>query len=196
MRADFAVLILAAGASRRLGRPKALVAVAGGTLIERTLELAHALGPRWVGVVLGAKAARIGRLVGGRAVRVRARRWREGLSASLRAGLAAVPPAIPRVLVLAVDQWALAPRDLARLLAVRHRGPVAASYAGTRGIPVVFPASWRRRLRRLAGDTGARPLLAESSVRAVPLAAAALDLDTPADLTVLRRAAGRRMSLK
>jgi molybdenum cofactor cytidylyltransferase len=197
MRRDLAVLILAAGASRRLGRPKALVRLAGETLAARSVRLARALRPGWVGIVLGASGARVAHALGDSgAALVHAPRWREGLAGSLRAGFAAVPPRARRVLILAVDQWALRPKDLISLLAHRARGPVAAAYAGTRGIPVVFPRAWRVRLARLRGDRGARVLLAGTQAVGVALAAAAQDLDTPADLRALRRVARRKIVFK
>jgi molybdenum cofactor cytidylyltransferase len=197
MKRDFAVLILAAGAGRRLGRPKALVRLGGQTLAERSVRVAGALRPCWIGVVVGARAAQIASALRREAVAlVRARRWREGIAASLRAGFRAVPPRARRVLVFAVDQWALRPADLARLLAVHSRGPVASAYAGTRGIPVVFPRIWRRKVATLRGDRGARALLEAMRAPAVPLAAAAKDLDTPAELRALRRLGWSKYMLK
>jgi molybdenum cofactor cytidylyltransferase len=197
MRHAFAVLILAAGASRRLGRPKALVSLGGRTLIERAVDSAEALDPGWIGVVVGASAARIAAALRTRAVtRVHARRWREGLGASLRAGLQAVPRGARRVLVLTVDQWAIRPRDLRRLLAAAPRGPVASAYAGTRGVPALLPLAWTGRIRRLGLNAGAQSLLEATAAPMVTLEAAAIDLDTADELRALRRLTRRELNAR
>lgn len=197
MRHDLAVLILAAGASRRLGRPKALVSLAGRTLIERAVDSAEALDPGWIGVVLGASASRIAAVLRDRPVtRVHARSWRDGLGASLRAGLHAVPRSARGVLVLTVDQWAIRPLDLQRLLAAAPRGPVASAYSGTRGVPAVLPIAWTGRIHRLRLDAGARALLEAAAAPVVALEAAAFDLDTAEELRAIRRLTRRELNMK
>jgi molybdenum cofactor cytidylyltransferase len=182
-----AVLVLAAGASRRLGRPKQLVRCAGEPLVRRITRLAATLNPLWLGVVVGARAgAVIAALAGSGAVIVPARRWREGMSASLRAGVRASPRGARLILVLSADQWRVTARDLARLVRAAGRVPAAAAYAGHVGIPAVFPAHLRSPLLRLSGDRGARAVLAMGRFAEVPMPAAAIDLDTPADLARLR----------
>ena len=181
--------MLAAGGSRRLGRPKQLVRRGAHALVVRAIDAALGLRPLWVGVVVGAGAARVAAELHGRPVQiVRARHWRNGLSASLRAGLARVPRSATHVLVMTVDQWAISCEDLGRLLVRRARVPVAAGYAGRAGVPALFPRRWWRALAALSGDQGARQLLEGPGVLLVPLPAAEADLDTPEGLRVLKTA--------
>jgi len=188
---DVAVLVLAAGASRRLGRPKQLVRIGGEALVARAIRLARSLGPLWVGVVVGAQAARTAALARthGASV-VPALRWREGLSASLRAGVRGAPRSARRLLVMAVDQWGIDSVDLGRLLAAAGPDGAAAAYAGRLGVPAVFPRRRFAELLTLRGDVGARALLAGRATP-VPMPRAALDLDTPEELAALRTRARR-----
>ncbi len=191
---DTAVLILAAGESRRLGRPKQLVRAGHEPLVVRAVRLAQRLGPLWVGVVVGARAGRIAAALAGLdAEVVHARRWRDGLSASIAAGVRRAPRCARRLLVLTVDQWQVGAGDLGRLLAAaRGRQPAAAAYAGRLGVPAVFPRRLWAALAGLRGDRGAQQLLGRGPATAVPMAAAAADLDTPAELSALRGRTGAR----
>jgi len=189
---DTAVLVLAAGASRRLGRPKQLVRLRCEPLVLRAVHAAASLAPLWIGVVVGARAARVVAALGGAdVVIVRARRWREGLAASLAAGVQRVPRRARRLLVMTVDQWRVEGRDLARLLAAPGRSPAAAADGGRLGVPAVFPRRLWPALLRLRGDRGARELLEHGPATAVPMPAAGADLDTPAELAAVRAARGR-----
>lgn len=180
--------MLAAGASRRLGRPKQLVPLAGEALVRRTTRMALQLRPAWIGAVVGARRTRVVRALAGLPVQVvTAHRWRDGMAASLVAGVRALPPGPRHVLVLSSDQWRLQARDLHRLVRARGRVPAAAAYASRAGIPALLPLALRRALLALRGDRGARALLGDDVV-AVPMARAAADLDTPEALTALRRA--------
>lgn len=184
------MLVLAAGASRRLGRPKQFVRIAGTALITRAIATALALRPGWLGVVTGAQASRIAAQLKGLPVHlVRARDWRAGMGASLRAGVRRVPRQASRILVMTVDQWAIGPRDLARLLRTPARHAAGAGYRDIIGVPAVFPAGLRPLLLRLGGDAGARALLAAPGVTRVPMPDAALDLDRPGDRPRSLRAA-------
>jgi CTP:molybdopterin cytidylyltransferase MocA len=188
---DTAVLVLAAGASRRLGRPKQLVRLDGEPLVRRTVRVAESLRPLWIGVVVGASAARVAAALRGADVEVvLARRWREGLAASLAAGVRRAPPRARQLLVMTVDQWRLQSSDLARLLAAAGRCPAAAVYGGRLGVPAVFPRRLWPALRRLRGDRGARELLERGPAVPVPMPAAAADLDTPAELASLKAGRG------
>ena len=118
------------------------------------------------------------------------RYWEEGLSSSLRFGLASLPPACDAVLVLLGDQVAVNTDDLGRLAAA-WRGEeslIAASvYDQHVGVPAIFPRLCFSELAELRGDHGARTVLERNNYRLVrvPMANAAIDLDTPEDLAVL-----------
>lgn len=180
------MLLLAAGGSRRLGRPKQFLRLRGASLLALRIRQAAALdlGPPLV--VTGARrlaVSRAARMAG--ADTVHHPGWRAGMGSSLARGVSRVSPG-RAVLVMTVDQYRLRREDLARLLAAWRRQParpVAAAYAGHLGVPAILPARWRSRLLRMAGDRGAAALLhaAGRQVTPVPLPRAAIDVDYPED---------------
>ena len=178
-------VILAAGASRRLGRPKQLVLVEGETLLRRTVRAALA-GCLPVLVVVGAQAREVEASLAGMPVQVVDNpEWEEGMAASIRAGVRALPPGSPAALFLVCDQLAVDGALVGRLLEVRRAQPdaiVACAYGDTRGTPTLFPARCFPQLLALRGDRGARDLLAGPDVLTVPFPAGTADVDTPADL--------------
>jgi molybdenum cofactor cytidylyltransferase len=178
-----AAIVLAAGASTRLGWPKQLVPLHRETLLERAVRVAREAGCSPVVVVLGANAAQIGEKCDLAGVDVRCNsEWEEGLASSLRVGIAAVR-GLDAAVVLTCDMPAVTARHLRELMA---DGDVAASsYGGRRGVPAFFPGAMFQELLALRGDAGARALL--ESARAVPLPAGELDIDTPEDVAAMRR---------
>lgn len=156
-------VVLAAGGSRRLGRPKQLLTRDGEPLVRRAARLAAATGPRRLLVVTGAGAeAIIDALAGIDAQAVPNPRWSTGLASSLQAACAALADDPPRpLLVLACDQPALELEHLRMLLATAAPGAAAAtSHAGRAGPPCVLPPALLARAGELAGDRGFGPLLA------------------------------------
>lgn len=175
-----AAVVLAAGASKRLGQPKQLATLAGETLLERALRTARAAGCSPVVVVLGASADRIAQQCElSDAVVVRNENWSEGMASSIRVGLNALAE-VDGVVLMTCDQPAVTAEHLRQLMA---KGKVtASSYAGCRGVPAYFPAATITQLTALQGNAGARELL--RSAPAIELAGGELDVDTAADLAV------------
>jgi molybdenum cofactor cytidylyltransferase len=189
---DVACVLLAAGASRRLGFPKQLLRRRGQPLLVHAIEAVRGAAPQApLIVVLGASALRLRSVVrraARNAVVVRNPRWSDGLATSLNAGLAAVPARSCAILVLLVDQPGVDARSLRNLLAAWRRRPGAAAaafYAGRAGVPAVLPRNYWRAIRALDGDAGARTLLLSASITRVPMPEAELDIDTPADVARL-----------
>ena len=178
-------VILAAGASRRLGQPKQLVELEGESLLRRIVRTALAGGGP-VTVVTGCKAPEMAAHLAGLPVDLVVNPgWEEGIAASLRCGVAALPPGTSGVLLLLCDQPGVDPGLLARLQAAHRADPealIACAYADTRGTPALFPAHSFPRLLELTGDRGARGLLQGEGVVLLPFPAGAVDVDCPEDL--------------
>ncbi|GHF20700.1 hypothetical protein GCM10017786_63230 [Amycolatopsis deserti] len=183
---ECAGLLLAAGAGRRMGRPKALVELAGEPLLHRALRALTDGGCAPVRVVVGAQAAEVRALLPSPDLAVEAPDWVTGMGASLRAGLRALPEA-PAVLVHLVDLPGVDARIVARLRALASAEVVArAAYDGVPGHPVLFGRRWWEEIAESAtGDRGARDWLrARTDLRLVECAdlGGGQDVDTPADL--------------
>ena len=180
-----ATVILAAGASRRLGQPKQLVQLEGESLLRRMVRTALAGGGP-VTVVTGSGSADLASELADLPVtQLLNPHWEEGLASSIRAGVAALPPGSTGVLLLLCDQPGVDPALLARLQAAHRADPqalVACGYGGTRGVPALFPAHCFPQLLELRGDHGAQGLLQGEAVVLVPFPAGALDVDRPEDL--------------
>lgn len=187
-------LLLAAGAGRRLGAPKALVELGGEPLVCRGIRLLRAGGCAPVVVVLGAAADAVGPLVqGAGAVGVVAADWESGMGASLRAGLAALEDTTSQACVVAlVDQPLVGPEAVRRLLATGADAAVA-TYRGAPRNPVLLSRSvWREVAASAAGDRGARGWLRANPGRVTDVpcdgTGSAVDVDEPADLEAVRAA--------
>ena len=175
-------VVLAAGASTRLGEPKQLVMLGDETLLERTVRVAREAGCSPVVVVVGADYAQVlGNNVLGDAVTVINDQWKEGMASSIRLGvrtLGIVAKDAEGVLLMTCDQPAVTAKHLLRLTL---KAEVKASrYAGRSGVPAFFPKKYFDQLMKLKGDSGARELLAEA--RYEELENGELDVDTVADL--------------
>lgn len=177
-------MVLAAGAGRRFApdRPKQLAHVDGRPLLAHALDAAHALDD--VVLVLGARADEILMAVDpGTARVVVAEDWDEGLSASLRAGVAAAAGA-ERVVIVLGDQ----PRvTAAAVRAVAEAAPgadaVRARYGADPGHPIALGLRLMARVPGLRGDVGARDLLAGADVVEVDVPGDPADVDVEADLS-------------
>jgi molybdenum cofactor cytidylyltransferase len=188
-RHEIACLLLAAGGSRRLGRPKQLLRYRALPLLVHAVTAARGALPRApLIVVVGAEGLRM-RLVLQRAQCgahiVANPRWQEGMARSLRCGLAAAPRKTRAVLLLLVDQPLVTALQIQRLVAAWRRRPntlAAARYEGRAGVPAIVPRRHWGTMKTLRGDQGARALLRRSAgLTLVDMPEAGLDVDTPAD---------------
>lgn len=175
-------IVLAAGAGRRMGGPKALLEVGGETLLRRAVRVALEAGCTPVLAVVGAWDPCLADL---EARTVPNPGASDGMASSIRAGVAALPEEAEAALLLAVDQPAVDAALLRRLADLHRREPIrpaACAYAGTLGIPAILPRRLFPELLALRGDRGAKPLLLREGAAALPFPEGARDLDRPEDL--------------
>lgn len=190
-------VVLAAGGSTRFGGFKQMIEWEGESLLRRAVRIATAMCGERVVVVHGPKPTKCQRELGGFNVRhVINEHWESGMALSLKTGLRALPEDCTGALVLLCDQPLLRPERVLRLAQVWQRQPeriVASAYAGTRGVPAIFPRRLFGDLRKLTGDRGARSLLEAhaADVVDVDLPEAAVDIDTQDDYASLITHGGR-----
>lgn len=187
------VIILAGGASTRLGQPKQLVKLGGRPALHIVISNAVAVAGSDVTVVLGAHAREMTYLLRRTSASwVVNREWEEGMASSIRAGLAALPPACEAVMIILGDQVGITADDLKRLIDAwnGNEGVIAAAvYDQHVGVPAIFPAFCFTELAQLRGDRGARVVLERNRDRVVhvQMPRAAIDLDTPEQLEALTK---------
>ena len=190
-----AILILAAGASRRLGRPKQLLKLEGQTLLRRMTELAVSLDIGPVFVVLGAQVelmeSELDRL---EVYQVENPNWAKGMATSLQVGISFVEtlePDVEAVLVLLVDQPKVDADLLAKLINTfqEKRPPLVASFYNNRnGVPAIFDRSLFKELKSVEGDRGARRVIRkyEATLVSIPFPGGVMDVDTEEDYLIIK----------
>jgi molybdenum cofactor cytidylyltransferase len=183
-------IILAAGRSSRMGGDHKLLADwRGKPLIAHVADaIAMAELPPPV-VVLGARADAVRAALGDRpATFVTAADYAEGLSRSLRAGIAAAPAEWASAIICLADMPRITP-DLLRALAAAPGDIALPVWAGKRGNPVRFSRTHFARLMALDGDVGGKAVLADAVLLteiAAPDDGVLDDIDTPEALARLR----------
>ncbi|WP_116082170.1 NTP transferase domain-containing protein [Tropicimonas sp. IMCC34011] len=205
MSAGVPLLILAAGASRRMaGRDKLIEPVDGVPLLRRTaseaLAASRATGSGPVTVLLPGldhpRAEVLDRLD---VARMEVPDHAEGMGATIRTGAAAFPDA-PRLLILLGDMPEIGREDIASVLSAPGEAPDALVWRGStedgrQGHPILFDASLIPHLLRLSGDDGGRAAVTAAGERLhlvhLPGRRARRDLDTPEDWSAWRRETGR-----
>lgn len=179
-------VVLAAGASTRLGEPKQLLMLGGETLLKRAVRVAREAGCSPVVVVLGASAASIQAACDlGDAVIVMNEDWAEGMGSSVRVGVGVFRD-LDACVVTTCDMPAVTAAHLQLLMTTGE--VTASSYAGRPGVPAYFPVSFFPSLMELRGDAGAKGLL--RAARLVELIGGELDIDTVEDLERARKLFG------
>jgi molybdenum cofactor cytidylyltransferase len=188
------LVVLAAGASRRLGQAKQLVMVEGESLLRRQCRIALEARIGEVAVILGCEANKFAAAIVDLPVARHVNpRWPDGMGRSIRhAARAAVAADAAGLLLLHVDQYRLTVADLRSLHAAwlesHGLGACAAIHGDDVGPPVIFPRRCFAELLQLDGDAGARRVLAAlptAALQRIEIPGAIDDLDLPADLAVL-----------
>jgi molybdenum cofactor cytidylyltransferase len=179
-------IVLAAGASTRMGQPKLLLEVGAIPLVRRVAEAAAGSRAGSVLVVTGDQDAAIREALGDTAPTLRNDIAGEGLASSIACGVAeADARGATAVVLLLADQPAVSAGLLDHLLDAYESGrdPVASDYEGGPGPPALFARRHYAALRALQGDRGAKALLQSEGddVARVSFPEGALDVDTPAD---------------
>ena len=187
-----ALLLLAAGASTRMGRPKQLLPYQGRTLLRHAAETAVASGCAPIALVTGALHEALVAEVSGLPIAVvHNPDWKTGMASSIRTGLVAVTTARPAaVLIMLCDQPLVTPELLCQLVAQQRQTQapiVAAAYGDTLGVPVVFAQTMLPELLQLQGQQGAGQLIASlgAAVGRVLFPTGLLDVDTPEQYAAL-----------
>ncbi|UCF68683.1 MAG: nucleotidyltransferase family protein [Acidobacteriota bacterium] len=195
MSRQIAAIVLAAGESSRLCRPKQLVDFEGQPLVRRAATTALGAGCRPVIVVLGAHAEHVERALEGLDVEtILNRDWRSGMASSMRAGLALAESVSPRAdaaIMLLADQPEVSAdllREMMRLHTDEAAPVVACAYQDTLGVPALFDRQFWCQLTRVRGDRGARDWLRARAdrVTSVPFPGAGVDIDDEQDLQRVR----------
>jgi molybdenum cofactor cytidylyltransferase len=183
-------VVLAAGAARRLGRPKQLEQVGGVPLVARALAAAVPADDRLV--LLGSGAALIRPTVqryGPSARVVVVEDWRLGMGHVLASAFSELPLETEAIVVLLADQPYVTAEAVAAIVeAWRRTGEswLCAAYAGRPGHPHLFDASWFPALAGLQGDDGARAVTGGSRPYPVDVPGDDRDIDDESDLIALR----------
>jgi molybdenum cofactor cytidylyltransferase len=167
LNAQVGAVILAAGASTRMGRAKQLLPLGGTTVLARTIDNVRSAGLVEIVLVLGASAEAIRgqlpqALLGGLKIVVN-QAYAQGIASSLREGLSALDPQSAAALIILGDQPLIRPQTLHQIMAGYHRSGapiVIPSHQGKRGNPVLLGRPVFPEAMALEGDTGCRAIFA------------------------------------
>ena len=184
------VIILAAGAASRMGKPKQLLVYRGKTLLQHTIDKAGSITKNSIYVVVGARSKQIISSVDGDRINwVFNPKWELGMSSSIQAGLKKVMELeknLNGVIILLVDQPLITIEHLQNLVDrfEETQAPIVASeYNGKTGVPALFSSLLFNELLVLEGQGGARYLIRsyEKQLERISFPEGQLDLDTPED---------------
>ncbi|WP_303924388.1 nucleotidyltransferase family protein [Draconibacterium sediminis] len=189
------IVLLAAGASSRMGQPKPLLSWWEQTLIEHQLNTLLATGNPIV-VVLGNQAENIIPLLNDLPVKFTINEnWEQGMGTSIASGVKFVEqlfPACNGVLITLIDQPLLTTDHLNTLLADFEPGEqqiiVSQANSGWQGVPVIFDRFYFNELSELSGKQGAKTIFRNyiHQVKAIACGDILEDMDTPAQYIKLR----------
>ncbi|MGE0725289.1 MAG: NTP transferase domain-containing protein, partial [Alphaproteobacteria bacterium] len=189
-----AALVLAAGRSSRMGANKMIQPVDGAPMVRRTVEAVAASKAKPLVVVTGHQPEAVAAALSGHsATIVHNPAFAEGLSTSLRAGIAALASDVDGVLVCLGDMPRVAPATIDKLIAafnpIEGRAICVPTASGKRGNPILWARRFFAEMAAVSGDVGARRLLADHADQVAEVetgdAGILIDVDTPEALAAL-----------
>ena len=191
-------VILAAGASVRLGTPKQTILYEGKPLLQHAVAAAQGAGCHPVVVVLGAHAdaivAHLAHFHFSPTAIVHNDHWKQGIGTSIAVGIEALlqtENTVTAAIMMVCDQ-PYADAALLQTLIAQHeqtgKGIVASTYAKTEGVPALFSNKYFDALMHLSGDTGAKKIMLQhqEDVGLVPFEKGIIDVDTIRDVERFR----------
>ncbi|GAB3032857.1 nucleotidyltransferase family protein [Bowmanella dokdonensis] len=182
-----AVVLLAAGQSRRFGGIKQLASVGGQPMICHSLRAYEKLAADKVVLVLGANRDKIAPVLPDWVELLDVEDWRLGMGTSLARAVQSLDNGLTHVLVGLADQIAVGRQHIQSLIQASRQHPhsiIAAAYGQDVGVPAIFCRADFTALGQLQGDRGAKSLLRAQRHRLVPvpMPQAGFDIDTPEQL--------------
>ena len=190
MQEELAVIVLAAGASSRLGKPKQNLLFKQTTLLQYSIDTALESKAGSVLVILGAKADAIQIAQHNPELHCLINdQWAEGMASSIRCGITHLVnyhPSVTSVVLMACDQPYINTALLNKLVTLQQETSaaiVASRYGNTKGIPAIFSRQLFPELLQLTGDTGAKKIIAKytGNLETVDFPLGLIDIDTPDD---------------
>ena len=190
---DIGVVILAAGASTRLGKPKQLLEYDDKNLLQNAIDAAGNSVAETVIVVLGANADMIAKEIEDAHI-IENKEWQEGMASSVRCGLnelLKISPSIDAVILMPCDQPHVSAVLIDDLVAIHKRSGkpiVTCNYLDAVGPPALFHRSTFNKLLQLKGDTGARKIIQQygDEVATLLFTKGKIDIDTEEDYNALK----------
>lgn len=183
------IIILAAGASRRMGTPKQLLKIGEETLLEKAIGVAQKLNDKEIVVVLGANAEKIqATLQFPKEVTIILNEdWQKGMGTTLKKGVNYFLEQVQTfkaIIVMVCDQPYLTTEKLEELIELYQKTNadiIAAQYANIKGVPALFSNQLFSKLATLSEDEGARKIIKrhQGIVKTVDFPKGVYDLDTP-----------------
>jgi molybdenum cofactor cytidylyltransferase len=182
-----AIILLAAGSSSRLGKPKQLLRFHGKSLIRHIISIARQSEADEIIVVLGANHELILQEISDLNIRVVINHhWQEGIASSIRAGLEflqQLSPSAESAIFAVCDQPFVSTELLNGIMATQRETKkliVSSAYENTMGTPVLFHKDLFQELLALKGDSGAKKIILQhkSEVATIPFASGNIDIDT------------------
>lgn len=184
------IIILAAGAARRMNQAKMLLPFGETTILETIIEKVKEINPEHLCIVTGHYHNQMVAKIQDDQIRfMYNEQWEEGMSGSIKKGLAYLVgenPELELVLIMVADQPFITSSLLLEMIALQSttkKGIVAASYAGVAGTPVLFQSKHFSNLEKLTGDKGARSILQQyqDDLMTIDFPLGEIDIDTEED---------------